>query len=135
MSPTTRVRASHARERGSSTVEFVLVAPLVLLLALAVLQLGLALHVRATLTSAAAEGARAASLAGADVDAGVRRTTGLLQESLAGSVVRRVTARPAAVDGLDVMVVRVEATLPLVGLLGPAALDVEGRALREGWTG
>jgi Flp pilus assembly protein TadG len=128
-------RADHARERGSSTVEFVLVAPLVLLVALAVVQLGLALHVRATLTSAAAEGARAASLAGADAEAGVRRTTTLLEESLTGSVVRRITARPAVVDTLDVMVVRVEARLPLVGLLGPAMLDVEGRALREGWSG
>jgi Flp pilus assembly protein TadG len=116
-------------------VEFVLVAPLVLLVALAVVQLGLALHVRATLTSAAAEGARAASLAGADAEAGVRRTTTLLEESLTGSVVRRITARPAVVDTLDVMVVRVEARLPLVGLLGPAMLEVEGRALREGWSG
>ncbi|MFZ9988363.1 MAG: TadE/TadG family type IV pilus assembly protein, partial [Candidatus Nanopelagicales bacterium] len=40
-------------------VEFALVTPLLLLVALAVLQVTLALHVRATLTAAAAEGARA----------------------------------------------------------------------------
>lgn len=115
-------------------MEFVLVAPLVLLLALSVLQLGLALHVRSTLTSAAAEGARVASLAGADAEAGVRRTSALLQDSLAGTVVRRVTARSTSMGSLELMVVRVEASLPLVGLLGPAALRVEGRALKEGWS-
>jgi hypothetical protein len=32
------------------------------------------------------------------------------------------------------MVVHVDAELPLAGLLGPATLSVEGRALREGWS-
>jgi len=113
-------------------VEFALVAPLLLLLALAVLQVALAMHVRATLTSAAAEGARAAALAGASPLAGVRRTRTLLAENLAGSVVDDVTARRAVVDGLAVMTVRVTAVLPMVGLLGPQMLTVEGHALQEG---
>lgn len=120
------------RDRGSAVVEFALVAPLLLLLALAVLQVALAMHVRATLTSAAAEGARAAALAGADPAAGVRRTRTLLAQNLAGSVVDDVTAQRGVVDGLAVMTVRVTAVLPMVGLLGPQALTVEGRALREG---
>mgnify|MGYP000848267369 CR=1 FL=1 len=120
------------RDRGSAVVEFALVAPLLLLLALAVLQVALAMHVRATLTSAAAEGARAAALAGADPAAGVRRTRTLLAQNLAGSVVDDVTAQRGVVDGLAVMTVRVTAVLPMVGLLGPQALTVEGHALREG---
>lgn len=121
-------------DRGSAVVEFVLVAPLVLLLLLGVVQLGLAMHVRSTLTSAAAEGARVAALAGADPFAGIARTQALVEGTLADSVVRDITAQEASLGAIDVMVVRVEATLPLVGLLGPAALAVEGRALKEGWT-
>ena len=120
-----------ANERGSAVVEFALVTPLLLMLALGVIQLVLALHVRATLTSAAAEGARAAALAGADPLAGVARTRALLEQNVAGAAVDEVSARRTVVGGLPVMAVRIEARLPLAGLLGPAILSVEGHALRE----
>lgn len=119
-------------ERGSALVEAVLVIPLLLAVALGVVQVVLTMHVRSVLTAAAAEGARAAALAGADPAAAVARIDALLAGSLAGSVVRDVTARPSGDAGLAVMVVRVEARLPLAGLLTPAELVVEGRALREG---
>ena len=106
--------------------------PLLLALAIGVVQVVLTLHVRSVLTAAAAEGARAAALAGADPAAAVSRVDALLAGSLAGSVVHDVTARPSAEAGLPVMVVRVEARLPLAGLLAPTELVVEGRALREG---
>lgn len=115
-------------------IEFVLVAPLVVVLVVALLQFALVLHVRATLTSAAAEGARAASLAGADAEAGVLRTRMLLAETVAGGVVREIRVRPSTVGPVEVVVVRIDADLPLVGLLGPTAMSVEGRALVEGWT-
>jgi len=118
-------------DHGSAVVEFALVAPLVLLLALAVVQVALVLEVRATLTSAAAEGARAAALAGADPAAGVRRARTLLSQNVAASVVRQVSAVRATVHGLPVMAVRIEATLPLVGLLGPSTMTVVGHALQE----
>jgi hypothetical protein len=126
-------RAAIRGDGGSAVVEFVLVTPLLVVLAVAVLQIVLALHVRATLTSAAAEGARAAALAGADPVAGVRRARVLLDASVAGSVVRDVLAGPSVVDGVPVMSVRIESVLPLVGLLGPELLVVEGHAVREGW--
>jgi len=119
-------------DRGSAVVEFALVAPLLTVLALAVVQVSLALHVRSTLTSAAVEGARAASLAGSDPGAGVRRARILLADNVAGSVVRDVVAGPGVVDGLEVMEVRIEADLPLVGLLGPSLLSISGHALKEG---
>ena len=121
-------------DRGSAAVEFALVAPLLMVLAIAVVQVALALHVRVTLTAAAAEGARAASLAGADPSAGVVRAREVLADNIAGSVVRDVSAVRAVIDGLPVMVVRIDAVVPLVGLLGPAALTVEGHALQEGWS-
>lgn len=102
-------------------------------LAVGVMQVVLALHVRATLTSAAAEGARAAALAGSDPRAGVARTRALLEQNLAGSVVRDVSARSTIVDGLPVVAIRIEARLPVAGLLGPDVLTVEGHALQEGW--
>lgn len=112
-------------------MEFALVAPLVLLIGLAVLQVALALHVRATLTSAAAEGARAAALAGSDPAAGVRRARQLLAQNIAQSVVTNVTATRISEQGVPMMAVRIQARLPLVGLLGPTSLTVVGHALEE----
>lgn len=113
-------------------VDFVLVAPLLLLLGIAIVQVALVLHVRATLTAAAAEGARAAALAGANPTAGERRARAVLADNVAAGVVRDVTARSVTIAGIPLVAVRIDATLPLVGLLGPAALSVEGHALREG---
>ena len=118
-------------ERGSAAVDFVLVGPLLLLVALGVLQLTLALYVRTTVTAAAAEGARAAALSGADLDAGSRRTRMLLGQTMAGAAVRSVTAQRDVRDGLLVVTVDVEANLPLVGLLGPTVLRIDGHALAE----
>lgn len=124
----------HRHDRGSAVVEFVLVAPLLMLIALAVIQVVLTCHVRATLTSAAAEGARAASLAGADPAVGVARTRMLLEDTLSGSVVTDVSAQRRDVNGLSVIAVRVTAHLPFPGLLGNTTLSIEGHALEEGWT-
>jgi hypothetical protein len=118
-------------DRGSAVVEFTLVAPLILLLALGVLQVALALHVRATLTAAAAEGARAAALAGGDPAVAVRRTRDLLARNVAGSVVQGISAGWESVDGLGTMAVRIDGSLPMIGLLGPSVLTVVGHALPE----
>jgi hypothetical protein len=127
-------RSRRHGDTGSAVVDAVVVLPLLVLVAVAVLQLLLALHVRSTLVAAAAEGARAAALAGADARSGVARTRDLLDDTVPGSVVRSISARPERQDGLDVLAVRIEADLPLIGLLGPTVLVVEGHALREGWT-
>ena len=113
-------------------VEFVIVVPLLLVLVLGVLQVGLALHVRATVTSAAAEGARAAALAGGDTRVARARIDDALSTSLASGVVESVSAARVRRNGLAVVEVQVRARLPLVGLLGPTALDVQGHALVEG---
>ena len=62
------------------------VVPLFVLVVLAVVQVGLALHVRSTLASAAAEGARVAAVSGGDTAAGVARTRSALATSLADGV-------------------------------------------------
>lgn len=124
-----RSRRSSRPDSGSAVVEFVVVVPVLLLVVLAVVQIGLALHVRATLASAAAEGARVAAVSGAD--AGVRRTREVLATTVADGVVESVTARATTTGGLSAVDVEIRARLPLVGLLGPEALVVHGHALVE----
>lgn len=111
--------------------EFALVTPLLLLVALAVLQLALALHVRTTLTAAAAEGARGAALAGSDLAIGEGRARELLNGSLAGSTVRDVRGVMAQVGGVPVIEMQVTADLPLIGVFGPVPMSVTGRAVME----
>ena len=117
---------------GSAVVEFVVVVPLLVLLLLAVVQVGLALHVRSTLVSAAAEGARVAAVAGGDNGVAVRRTREALEATLADGVVESVTSRRRTVSGVASIELEIRARLPLVGLLGPTALVVQGHAVAEG---
>ena len=66
-------RRARADERGAAVVDFVLVLLVLLPLVLGILQLALVLHVRNTLASAAAEGARHAAVAGSSAPPGRRR--------------------------------------------------------------
>lgn len=116
-------------DEGAAPVEFALVSPLLLLVALAVLQLTLALHVRSIVIGAASEGARLAAMG--DLSSGVERTERILQTSIAGAAIRDMVVRvdrsgPVAVTAVDVTV-----DLPLVGLLGPVPMTVTGRAVIE----
>ncbi|MFN8156115.1 MAG: TadE/TadG family type IV pilus assembly protein [Candidatus Nanopelagicales bacterium] len=119
------------RDDGSAVVGFVVVVPLLVLLLLAVVQVGLALHVRSTLQSAAAEGARVAAVSGGDPALARRRIEDALSQSFADGVVESVSARPVREAGVVAIEVEVRARLPLIGLLGPSALVVTGHALAE----
>jgi Flp pilus assembly protein TadG len=112
-------------------VEFALVTPLLLLVALAVLQVTLALHVRSTLTAAAAEGARAGALAGSGLRIAEMRTREVLANALGGDAAQDIVASRERLDGVEVVRVRVTARLPLLGTLGPTALTVDGHAIGE----
>ncbi len=120
-----------ADERGSAVAEFTMVAGLLVVLVLSVIQLALGLHVRATLADAAAEGARHASLIGADASAGVARTRELITAALGPGYAERVSASTASVVGLETIEIRVAAPLPVLGLIGPVALEVSGHAPLE----
>jgi hypothetical protein len=120
-------------ERGSAVAEFILVAALVLALFLGVVQVALALHVRALAVDAAAEGARIAARADRGLGDGVQRTRDLLGASLSPAYADDVAARSTTLDGLPVVEVTVRAPLPVVGILGPSGLlTVQGHALEEG---
>ena len=112
--------------------DFAMVSVLVVVLFLAVAQLGLALHARNTLISCASEGARLGARADAVPGQGVSRTQALISASLSPTYARRVTSRETVVAGVRVVEVRVVAPVPVLGLLGPdEALDVVGRAFLE----
>ncbi|MGM1029571.1 MAG: TadE/TadG family type IV pilus assembly protein [Actinomycetota bacterium] len=120
-----------ADERGSAVAEFAMVAALLVALVLSVIQLSLGLHVRATLADAAAEGARHASLVGADASAGVARTRELITMAIGPGYAERVSSATATVAGVESIEIRVAAPLPVLGLVGPVALEVTGHAPLE----
>lgn len=115
-------------ERGSASVEFVLVGTLLTLLTLAVVQLGLAVYVRNIVHDAAVDGAYHAALADRTPADGAERTAQILARSV-GALDAHTSAVHTERLGMTTVEVRVVATLPLVGLFGiPAAMEVTGHA-------
>jgi hypothetical protein len=108
----------HRLDRGQSTVELALVLPVVLTLALALVQVGLVVRDQVRVTHAAREGARAAAVS-ADPGAprqAVDRNVGLAADRLEVSS----RGRGAAGSHVTVSVRYLAATdLPLVGALLP----------------
>ncbi|MGL5817810.1 MAG: TadE/TadG family type IV pilus assembly protein [Phycicoccus sp.] len=119
-------------ERGAAVADFAMVSVVVLVVVLAVVQLGLALHTRNTLISCASEGARYGARAGAAAGDGESRARDLIAASLSPRYADDITAAEAVVGGVRVVEIRVRAPVPVIGLLGPdGALEVSGRAFLE----
>ena len=117
---------------GAAIVEFVLVSILVVVLLLAVVQVGMALHIRNTLISAASEGARFAAAADQSPEMGAEHTRELIRQSLPDGYADRVASGYQVESGVVTIVVTIEADLPVFGWLGPAdTLRVEGHAMEE----
>ena len=120
-----------ASEDGNASVEFALVAPLLMLVALAVLQLMLASHVRSVVTSAAIEGARVAALADGDLARAESRTRSILESNIAGAAVQSITASQVTEGENEMFAMVVETELPLIGFYGPTSMKLTGHALAE----
>ena len=120
-----------ASERGNASVEFALVAPLLMLVALAVLQLMLAIHVRTVVTSAAIEGARVAALVDGDLAGAESRTRSILESNIAGTAVQSISAFRVTEGENEMFAVVVETELPLMGFYGPTSMKLTGHALAE----
>ena len=119
-------------DRGSSPVEFILVAGLLTLLTLGVLQLGLVVYVRNVVHDAAVEGAYRAALADQTPADGAARARFVIGRAVGPAYARDVRARNAVRAGADVVEVTVRAPLPMVGLLGaPRLLEVSAVAPTE----
>jgi len=120
-----------ASEDGNASVEFALVAPLLMLVALAVLQLMLAIHVRSVVTSAAIEGARVAALVDGDLARAESRTRSILESNIAGAAVQSITASQVTEGENEMFAMVVETELPLIGFYGPTSMKLTGHALAE----
>lgn len=124
-------RARFTSEHGNASVEFALVAPLLMLVALAVLQLMLAIHVRTVVTSAAIEGARVAALVDGDLNRAESRTRSILESNIAGTAVQSISASRVTEGVNELFAVVVETELPLLGFYGPTSMKLTGHALAE----
>lgn len=119
-------------ERGAAVVDFVLVSLVLVPLVLGLLQVGLVLHVRNTLVAAATEGARYGATVDRSPADGAARTRTQVREAVADRFAQEVSASRTTVDGVPVVVVRVRADVPPLGLWGPPVrLDVAGHAVQE----
>ena len=119
-------------ESAAAVVDFVLVMVVLVPLVLGIIQIGLVLHVRNTLTAAASDGARYGASLDQSPEDGAQRARDLIDQAIAGGYAEDVTAEDTEVDGLAGVEVRVHAEVPALGLFGPAvSLDVEGHAVDE----
>lgn len=122
----------HRDESGAAVVDFVLVMMLLVPLVLGIAQVGLVLHVRNTISSAASEGARAAAPLGATPEDGAARARTMIRQALADRYADDVSASWTTVSGVAGSEVVVHAEVPALGLFGPSvSLTVRGHAVRE----
>ena len=119
-------------ERGSAVVDFVLVSMLVVPLFLGILQVGLYLYVRNTVTAAASEGAHYAAVLNRVPADGESRTRELVGGVVRDQLIDSVSAEETDVDGRPGVLVVVRAHMPPLGLWGPGIdFSVEGHAVKE----
>jgi Flp pilus assembly protein TadG len=119
-------------ERGSAVVDFVMVLVVLLPLFIGLLQLAMVLHVRNTLSSAAAEGARYAAVAGSSPQAGVDKAREQVLGALSPDYAQSIRVEPVAIDGAPAYELTIDARVPTLGLGGIAIeFSVSGNAIRE----
>lgn len=119
-------------ESGSAVVDFVMILLVLLPMFAALLQLSLVLHVRNTLSSAAAEGARRAAVAGATPEDGTAKTAEQIVGTLNERYAKEITIREIEIGGTSAYEVVVTAEVPALGLGGPAIrLEASGNAVIE----
>jgi Flp pilus assembly protein TadG len=124
--------AAARSERGAAVVDIVLVLVVLVPLVLGILQVALVLFVRNTMASAAAEGARLAATADRGPADGAALTRRQIDAVVSGRFARDVVVRPVTVDGAPGVEVVVRASVPALGIGGPAVdLEVSGHAVEE----
>lgn len=113
-------------------VDFVLVLAVLLPLVLGLVQLALVLHVRNALSSAAAEAARVAATVDGGPQAGLRAAREEIASSVGPRYARQVSISTTRVGGAPGYRIQVRASVPALGLGGPAVeVTVQGSAVRE----
>jgi len=116
-------------ERGAAAVEFVLVAPVLLMLLFGVIEFGKAMNTQATLSSAAREGARTMALSN---DAGAARAAVQTAAGSLGLANSAISIGPSTCTGASAtQMVTVTITYRQVfasGLVGRTGVDLTGTA-------
>lgn len=122
-----RGTGSDARDRGAAAVEFALLLPLLLLMVFGMIDFGLALHAKVTITQAAREGARLAALGQVSTVVKARTqgaATGLTVPAAAITVTTCAPTAPVTADG-SVTITYAFTFLtpigPIAGLVGNSA--------------
>lgn len=130
--PDRRGSAGRALEQGSAVADFCMVMVVLVPLVLGILQVGLVLHVRNTLTSAASEAARQAATVDGTPATAEQRAYALVGGTVGAEYATSIQATPTSIDGYPGVEVRIEASVPALGLFGPGVhLTVEGHAVEE----
>ena len=117
-------------EEGSAVVEFTLVSILVVFLVTGVFQLALTLHVRNTLLSCAAEGARVAAAQDRTLADGRERAETMSRDAF-GGYPATATAQIVMIDGAPAVAMTISAPVPVVGMWGFGTMTVTARAFEE----
>lgn len=101
-------------------------------LVLGIMQVGFVLHIRNTLTSAASEAARQAAAVDGTPAEGERRAYVLVRDAVGAEYATQIDADQTTVDGYPAIEVRIEASVPALGVFGPSVhVAVEGHAVEE----
>ena len=119
-------------EVGAAVVDFVLVLAVLIPMVLGILQVALVLLVRNTLAAAASEGARYAAVVDHDPNDAIDYTRSRIDGAISGRFAQDVDVRRVVLDGQPVIEVTVHASIPALGIGGPAVdVDVTGHAIEE----
>lgn len=102
-------------ERASAPAEFVMVSALLVALVLGLMQVILVVHVRHTLLSAAAEGARHAGLADVSPARAEAVTRGIVEASLSASYSANIVVERSETLGVPTALVTITAPVPALG--------------------
>jgi Flp pilus assembly protein TadG len=127
-------------DEGAAVVEFVLVGVLLITLFMAILQVGLYLHMRNVVVASLAEGAREAANADRDCADGAARARDLVAGAIGRTVADRLTfdvpdggCEVTADGGVVLVQVRVHGPLPLLfPPVGSMSMNATAHAIKEG---
>lgn len=125
-------RTRRRDDGGSAVVDFVLALLVLIPLVLGIVQVALVLHVRNTLSSAAAEGARHAAVAGATPQDGVDKAREQIIGAVSPEYAEAIRVEPVSIAGAAAYELTIDARVPTLGLGGIAIeFSVSGNAIRE----
>jgi Flp pilus assembly protein TadG len=126
-------------DEGAAVVEFVLVGVLLITLFMAILQVGLYLHLRNVVVASLAEGAREAANANRSCEDGAVRAHDLVAQAVGTKVADGLDFTPppdcetTTPDGVVLVQVRVRGPLPLLfPPVGSVSMSATAHAIKEG---